>query len=240
MDFGHIISLCLWNKLIISHPLECVLKQFLEPQIPMARGDTQETKERVAGPVKPEGYTRGTNHHHHKKGPSTGPAAAPAVAVRMWGYSSLPQGKKAGKFSLSRSHSRLYESPLTPSPPPPQATPWPLWRCEPVRPAPISSYCWSAAPVSPSQMLSETRKKKGSCVCFNQADPTASKSAQTAAAASHLHPHKVEPKCRLVRFHSPKAPWKELHGDYYKAYASQGLWKEVCQPSYVQWGTARA
>ena len=65
-------------------------------------------------------------------------------------------------------------------------------------------------------MLSVTRRKKGSCVCFNQAGPTASKSAQTAAAAPHLHPHKVEPKWRLVRFHVPKAPWKELHGSVTK------------------------
>ena len=42
-----------------------------------------------------EGYTRGTDHHHHKRGPSTGPAADLAVAVRMWGYSSLPQGTKS-------------------------------------------------------------------------------------------------------------------------------------------------
>jgi len=58
-----------------------------------------------------------------QEGPPTGPAADPAVAVRMCSSSSLPQGRKAGKFSLSRSHPRLYESPLTPAPPPPRATP---------------------------------------------------------------------------------------------------------------------
>ena len=76
----------------------------------MAGGDTQDTKARAAGPVKPEGYTRGTNHHHHKRGrppallptrQSQSGCAAPAVFPKV---EKLANSASAGATPDSTNH----------------------------------------------------------------------------------------------------------------------------------------
>lgn len=151
------------------HPLKCVLKQLHGPQIPMTRVGAQERKEKVTGPWRSP---------RAAKVALTATRHLPSARLRWWtmklSNECLPQQpspkyKKANIFSHRSHHPRLHGSPLTPAPH------LPLWCCEPAAPTPISSYYCSGAPAVPPQMLSTTKKKKGSCVYPEEAGPIVSK-----------------------------------------------------------------